>query len=51
VGGARVPIDKKNVVQFAVQDISQSTYMQMIMRKVPLTCVFIEAMAGAPVTR
>jgi hypothetical protein len=45
-----VPIDKKNVVQFAVQDISQLTYMQMTLRKTPLTCAFIEATAGAAVT-
>jgi hypothetical protein len=42
-----VPIDKKNVVQFALQDISQLTYMKPAVRKTPLTCVFIEATAGA----
>jgi hypothetical protein len=45
-----VPIDKKNVVQFALQDISQLTYMHPTMRKVPLTCAFIKATAGATVT-
>jgi hypothetical protein len=50
VGRARVPIDKKNVVQFALQDISQLTYMHPGMRKAPLTCMFTEATAGAAVT-
>jgi hypothetical protein len=45
-----VPIDKKNVLQFAVQDISQLTYMQLTLRKAPLTCAFIEETAGAAVT-
>jgi hypothetical protein len=44
-----VPIDKKNVLQFALQDISQLTYMHLTLRKAPLTCAFIEATAGAAV--
>jgi hypothetical protein len=44
-----VPIDKKNVVQFALQDISQLTYMQLAMRKTLPTCAFTGATAGAPV--
>ena len=45
-----MPIDKKNVVQFALQDISQLTYMHLTMRKTLLTGAFIEATTGAGVT-